>query len=190
MASNEQWIALGKLLGAYSLLCDQVCGALYTLAEGDPARGSTPVLAAYVRSPDQARAALQLLEERSQKSDFSAKTFRDLRDALNKAIDLATNDFRLPARMEFNYALYLEKEPEDAAAKRVKFWSCLTTELEAENIEILAVECYGAAIALLFAVCDLRSDEERSSSAEKPDPKLLEPDHPCKPADVPADASA
>jgi len=171
MANNEQWIALGKLLAAYTLLCDNIFGALAYLFGGDPGPESVVTLIGYLRPPDQAHAALQLLEERSKSGSFSAKTFHDLRDSLKKAMDLAANDFRFPG-MAFDLALYLlEKIPEDPTATVVptESWSCLNVTQEAENVEVFALEYLQAAISLSVALCSLRMEDRHSPPAEKSD---------------------
>jgi hypothetical protein len=169
MATNEQWIAQGKLLAAYTLLCDNIFGALAYLFGGDPGPESVGILLGYLRPPDQALAALQLLDERSKNGGFSARTFHDLRDSLKKAMDLATNDFRFPG-MAFDLALYTEKMPEDPTATDVGagLWSCLNVTQEAANIEVFALEYLQAATSLILALCRLRMDDERSLAVEKP----------------------
>jgi hypothetical protein len=173
MANDEQWIALGKLLAAYSLLCDNISGALGYLCGGDPGPESVGTLIGYLRPPDQAHAALQLLEERSKNGNFSAKIFHNLRDSLKKAMDLATNDFRVPG-LHFDLALYLDKMPEGPRETAVlkELWSCLNVTLETEKLEALALEHLQVAIMLILALCNLRMDDERSSVAEKPDPSV------------------
>jgi hypothetical protein len=168
MANDEQWIALGKLLAAYSLLCSNISGALGYLFGGDPGSESVGVLIGHLRPPDQAHAALQLLEERSKDRNLSAKTFRELSDSLKEVMDLATNDFRVPG-VDFDLALYLDKAAtEDATAVPMEVWSCLNVTLEPARIEIFALECFKAASRLILAVCALRSeDEEHLSDAER-----------------------
>jgi hypothetical protein len=209
MANDEQWVALGKLLAAYSLLRSNVSAALFRLLGGDPGPESVGVLMGYLNPPDQAQAALRLWEERSKNGNFSAKAFHDLRDSLAKAMDLSTSDFRV-LDLKFDLVLYLDKKTEP--------WSCLNVTLEAEELDRMASECFEAAIRLQVAVFCLILDEERSSSAEESDPSAqlglasicmvcgqsltsehsggwctcpvckepFGPDHSCKPADVSA----
>jgi len=172
MATNEQWIAQGKLLAAYTLLCDNIFGALAYLSGGDPAPESLGILIGYLRPPDQVHAALQLLDDRSKDGRFSAGTFHALRDSLKKAMELATNDFRFPG-MTFELAQYLEKMPEEPIATDVDLgaglWSCLTVTQEAADIEVFALEYFQVATALILALCQLRMDENSSAAAEQPD---------------------
>jgi hypothetical protein len=175
MVNDEQLIALGKLLAANSLLCGNISSALAYLFGGIPCPESVGTLIGYLRPPDQANAALQLLEERSKNGNFSAKVFHNLRESLQKAMDLAMTDFRLPG-VDFDLSLYLQKMaegsteagPTEVAALK-ELWPCLNVTLETEKIEALAVEYLQATIMLILAQCNLRMDEERSSVAEKPD---------------------
>jgi hypothetical protein len=83
--NDEQCIALGKLLAAHSLLCNQISFALAYLFRSDQKPVSIPtsvgILMGHLRPFEQAQATLQLLEERSKNGNFSAKTFHELRDS-------------------------------------------------------------------------------------------------------------
>jgi hypothetical protein len=209
MANDEQWIALGKLLAAHSLLRSNVTVALFRLLGGDAGPEPIGVLMGYLNPTDQALAALRLWEERSKNGNFSAKAFHELRGSLAKALDLSTSDFRVFG-LNFDLVLYLDRKTEA--------WSCLNVTLEAEELDRMASECFEAAISLQAALFCLISDEERSSSADESDPSAqvgvssvcmvcgqsmtmehsggwctcpvckqpFGPDHCCKPADVPA----
>jgi len=161
MANNEQWVALGKLLAAYSLLCNNISGAFSYLSGTD--QESAGVLANYLRPPEQAHAALKLLEERSKKDILYAHTLQNMRDALEDAESLSTNDLRL-SRVDFDYALCLDKQPEE--------WSCLNVTHTTEELDRMALACFEAAIGLTVAVCGLRLDEGRVTAFEKPDPAI------------------
>jgi hypothetical protein len=132
------------------------------------------ILIGFLRPPDQALAALQLLDERSKNGRFSAGTFHVLRDSLKKAMDLAVNDFRFPG-VAFELAQYIEKMPEDPTATDVDvvagLWSCVTVTQEAAHIEVLALEYFQVATSLILALCRLRADEN-SSAAEQADPSV------------------
>jgi hypothetical protein len=173
MATNEQWIAQGKLLAAYNLLCDSIFGALAYLFGGDPGPESLGTLTVFLRPLDQALAALQLLDERSKNGDFSVGTFHFLRDSLKKAMDLATNDCRLP--VAFELAQYIEKMPEDPTETDVDLaaglWSCLTVTQEAAKSEVMALEYLQASTSLILALCRFRADEN-PSAAQQPDPSV------------------
>jgi hypothetical protein len=209
MANDEQWIALGRLLAAYSLLRINVSVTLYRLLGGNPGPESAGILMGYLNPPDQAQAALRLWEERSKNGAFSAKTFHELRDSLAKAMDLSISDFRI-LDLEFDLPLYLDKKPEA--------WSCLNVALGAEELDRIASEYFEAAIRLQAALFCLILDEGGPASAEKSDPsaqvavdsicmvcgqsmttqhasgwctcpvckKPLGPDHSCKTAEAPA----
>jgi hypothetical protein len=161
MANNEQWVALGKLLAAYSLLCNNISSAFGYLS-GTNAE-SAGVLAIYLRPPEQAHAALKLLEERSRKDAFYAHTLQNMRDALKDAENLSTNDLRL-SRVDFDYALCLDAHQEE--------WSCLNVTHTTEELDRMAMACFEAAISLTVAVGGLRLDEERVAAYEKPDPAI------------------
>jgi hypothetical protein len=156
-SQNEKWIALGKLLAAYSLLCDNISGAFKHLTGGHP--GSTQILVNYLRPAEQAHAALQLLEERSRKRHLYAHTLENLRNALTNAQELSSDDLRISG-VDFDYAQCLDRAPEE--------WSCLNLAQATEELDCKALEYFEAAIALTIAVGGLRLDEERISIYERP----------------------
>ena len=112
----------------------------------------------YLRPPEQANAALKLLEERSKRDDLYAHTVHNMRVALEEAEELATNDLHL-AGVNFDYAMCLDKEPEG--------WSCLNVTHTTEELDRMALACLEAAIGLTVAVWGLRLDDGRISGDEK-----------------------
>ncbi len=157
----------------YSSIEPFIFGALAHLFEAviQARSWSAGVLIGYLRPPDQAHAAIRLLDERSKSGSFSAKTFHDLQVSLKTAVDLATNDFRFPG-MVFDLPLYVEKVHEDPTTTDVRagLWSCLNVTQEADNIEVFALEYLQAAISLsLSPYANLRMDDERLSAAQKTD---------------------
>src|ERR1700728_4254888 len=125
--TNDQYVALGRLLAAQSFMTRNVIGVLGHLVQNEPE--VTAAFYPFIAPSDRVRLCIHLLEVDSQRHSVSAAAYQKLDSALRGVLDKMLVEFDIPVNLDIAGWLENNSDP----------WGSITLAVDAPDLERLAL---------------------------------------------------